>query len=106
MKKIIIPEVEIEIGENLYLRLREVTFFPGDSGKFSGAPEDCYPPTDPEIDWKDENAMLIIRKVKYIKKGDIVEKDVKEYDYPVEAHFTGEYYDLLLDRAEEVLNEN
>jgi len=106
-KKIIVPEVDVEIGENLFLRLKEVRYFPGDPGKTTGAYEDCYPPTDPEIDWKDENACLLIRKVKYVTTdgGKSTAKKVDEYDFSIDPSFVCEYYDAILEATEEILNE-
>ena len=61
MSKMIIPEVEIEIGENLYLQIKEVSFIPFKAGYISGRPEDCYEDEPAECNWKDDNCKLVIK---------------------------------------------
>lgn len=108
-KKITVPEVDIEIGENLYLRLKEVSYYPGSPAVMyykdgSGSPEDPA-----EIDWKEQ--CLIIRKVSYknvyseILNKNVMSKDINDYDFSIDDEFANNYYDELLEATEEILNE-
>lgn len=86
-----IDQVEIEIGDNLFLRISDVTLTPGRPGRYSGAPEDCYPEDPAEIDW---NAC---RLVKYSGKIESL--------FQCDDLLSNEYYDELLDQAlEDVVN--
>jgi len=88
MKKIIIPLVEVEIGENLFIRIKDISFIPAERGVTSALPENCYPDEPAEIDWLKENAKLIITKG----------KDEKEFD--IDDSFVCEYYDLIIENIE------
>jgi len=107
-KKITIPEVDIEIGNDLYVRIKEVSYTPG-------APEVRYykdgsgsPADSPEIDWVE--SMLVIKKFEYIPKPSFNGRTTKvlkdEYDFSVDEEFANNYYDAILEATEEILNEN
>lgn len=105
MKKITIPEIEIELADNLFLRIREVEYIPGEPTVMYYKDGSGYPGSDAEIDWKE--TALIIRKVKYVTNdgGKSTKKEVREYDFEIDGEFANNYYDELLNRAEEILNE-
>jgi hypothetical protein len=91
-----ISQVEIEIGDNLFLRITDVTLTPGTPGKYSGDPYDCCQEEPTEIDWKSSYL------VKYSKhNGRPVEIACELAD-----GFAEQYYDNLVDQAlEDVINE-
>jgi len=105
MKKIIIPEVEIEIGDNLYLRITDVSFLPAVKGYTSGMPEDCYPDEPAEIDWDNKNAQLVIKEFKFkptMENSRMRFVDsVKEKEFPVDDSFVYEYYEQIITAIEE-----
>jgi hypothetical protein len=111
--KIIIPEVEFSIGENLYLRIENVSFLPATQGRYSGAPEDCYEAEPAECDWLEHNASLVLvkRVMKKMNYADIMTGKKPEYeivrkDFPVDDTFVYEYYDQIIEAIEEMKNEN
>ena len=65
MKPIFISEVEIEIGDNLFLHINDLDFTPETPDYISGPPEDCYQGEGAGVDWKDENCTLIYRSKEY-----------------------------------------
>jgi hypothetical protein len=93
MKPITIPEIEIEIGDNLYLQISDLTFTPFKKGYISGPPEDCYEDEGAEADWKDEDCQLLLIKNK-----------INHY-YDIDSNFVNEYYDQIILACEEYLNE-
>lgn len=109
-KKMIIPEVEIEIGDNLYLQIKDVSFIPFKKGYISGDYEDCYPDDPAEADWKDENCRLVIRKKKMTNSHDFLNMgvkpifDTKEYDFDCDPALAAEYCSLIILQIEEDLS--
>jgi len=110
MSKMIIPEVEIEIGDNLYIQIKDVSFIPFKAGYISGRPEDCYPEEPAECDWKNENAKLVIKK--QILTGWETENDISvrkaitrtdEKEFDVDDSFVYEYYNQIISQVEEDL---
>lgn len=106
-KKCIIAEVEIKIGENLYLRITDVSFIPSSPAIISGRPEDCYEAEPAECDWKNENARLAKKKKKLINLQDvlcgcapIVQTTTSEF--PVDDSFVYEYYQDIITAIEEM----
>jgi len=90
-----VDQLEIEIGDNLFLRISDVTLTPGRPGRYSGAPEDCYEDEPPELDWK---YSYLIKYSKYNGK-------TVELSSGLDDMVANEYYDELLDQAlEDVVN--
>lgn len=110
MSSIIIPEVEIEIGDNLYLKIKEVSFIPKDTGYISGRPEDSREPQPAECDWKNENAQLVIRKTVFVCTERVDEMTIRkiyrqdEKEFPVDDSFVYEYYNDIITAIEEMKN--
>jgi len=111
--KTIIPEVEIKIGNNLYIQIKDVSFIPADKGVYSIRLEDCYPPEPAECDWKNENAKLVIKKFEYVETDEFAKqilginkakKLVSEKEFPVDDGFVYEYYDQIITAVEEMKN--
>jgi len=84
-----ISQVEIEIGDNLYLRISDVTLTAGRPARISGRPEDCYPEDPAEIEWKYQH---LIRYSKYNGKP-------VELSSGLDDNVANDYYDELLDQA-------
>jgi len=110
MSKMIIPEVEICIGENLYLQIKDVSFIPFKKGVTSALPENCYPDEPAQASWKDENCRLIIKKKEmerplgwYQLRGIPVKMIKKEYDFDCDPALAAEYYDKIIEQIEEDL---
>jgi len=111
MSKMIIPEVEIEIGDNLYLQIKDVSFVPFKKGVTSALPEDCYPDEPAECDWKNENAKLVIKKYEYVDrfidripaKFSKIKKLASEKEFDVDDSFVYEYYEQIILQIEEDL---
>jgi len=104
MKKYIIPEVTVEIGDNLYLRITDVSFLPAVKGVTSALPEDCFPDEPAEYDWRNENAKLIIKEKIFIgmsKDNKIKKYEWKEKEFPVDDGFVYEYYKQIITAIEE-----
>ena len=101
--KTIIPEVEIEIGDNLYLQIKDVSFLPCRPAYISGLPEDSYPEEGAEADWKNENAQLVIKT--FEKKLDAIGRSyykcISEKEFPVDDSFVYEYYDQIIEAIEQ-----
>ena len=76
-------DIQIEIGEDLYLKIENAKFTPGKPGYISGRPEDCYEAEPPEIDWPEKDV--------YLKSG--------EYKFPCPDGFATLYYEQLLEEA-------
>ncbi len=91
-----IDQLEIEIGDNLFLRISDVTLTPGRPGRYSGAPEDCYEDEPPELDWK---YSYLIKYSKYNGKP-------VELSSGLDDMVANEYYDELLDAALEYAEES
>ena len=104
--KTIIPEVTIEIGDNLYLQIKDVSFIPADPGRISSRPEDSYEPKPAECDWKNDNAKLVIKKFEYIMPTDGLKRKVKklvsEKEFSVDDSFIYEYYNDIITAIEEM----
>lgn len=105
MKKLYVPRVELEIGEDLYLVVSNIDYIPGDPGKYSGLPEDCYEATGPEVDWKDEDAKLMYREHRSVFSMEKMTKvrEVVEHFYPCPKNLAGHYIDAIIDACEEEL---
>jgi len=104
MKKYIIPEVEIEIGDNLYLRITDVSFLPAVKGCRTCLPEDSLPDEPAECDWRNENAKLIIKEKIFIgmgKDNKTKKYEWKEKEFPVDDGFVYEYYEQIITAIEE-----
>lgn len=103
-----IPELTIEIGDNLYLRIKDVSFIPMQVGKFGGLPENCYPDEPAEIDWKDENACLVRSVTKIVElhvksNGENSRFKTVEEEFPVDDSLVYSYYDEIITQIEEDL---
>jgi len=109
MSKMIIPEVEIELGDNLYLQIKDVSFIPESKGVYNKLPEDCYPAEPAEASWKDENCRLVIKKKKMTNSLDFLNMgvkpifDTKEYDFDCDPALAADYYSLIILQIEEDL---
>lgn len=112
MSKMIIPEVSIGIGENLYLQIKDVSFIPFKKGCTSALPEDCYEDEPAECDWKNENAKLVIKKKRITGYADstlypMIKKvalyDISEKEFEVDDSFVYEYYEQIILQIEEDL---
>lgn len=112
-KKMLIPEVAIELGDDLYLQIKDVSFIPFKKGYISGLPEDCYEDEPAECDWLNENAKLVIKKKRIIGYADstlypMIKKvplyDVSEKEFDVDDSFVYEYYDKIIEQIEEDLS--
>lgn len=110
-KKCIIPEVEIGIGENIFIRITDVSFIPTRPAYISGRPEDCYEAEPAVCDWGKENAQLVIRKYEYVPTDmfvrDILRREkvkrlVSEKEFPVDDSFVYEYYQDIITAIEEM----
>lgn len=108
MKVHIIPDVKLEIGENLYLKFGDVEYTIGAPAYTSGLPEDCHDGEASEVDWKDENVKLVIEKIEYdlvlgrtYKKGERPASRIVEVEYSCEPALAVAYYDELLEFIEE-----
>jgi hypothetical protein len=103
--KHIIPSVDINIGEDLFIRITDVSFIPAVRGCYSAAPEDCYEDEPAECDWNSKNAKLI--KTEKIFIGMSQDKKTKKYEwkekeFPVDDSFVYEYYDAIIESIEEM----
>jgi hypothetical protein len=102
MGKTTIPFVEIELADNLYLQIKDVSFIPSKKGVYNRRPENCYPEDPSEIDWKNENAQLVIKK--FEKKLDFLGKSylkcISEKEFPVDDSFVYEYYSDIIEAIE------
>ena len=110
MSKMIIPEVEIEIGENLYLQIKDVSFIPFKKGCTSALPEDSYEDEGADCDWLKENAKLVIKKFEYKLApynnpltGKKTKRLISEKEFPVDDSFVYEYYEQIILQIEEDL---
>lgn len=91
---IIIPEVEFEIGHNLYLRIRDVSYLPAVKGCTSCLPEDSYEDEPAEVSWDNNNACIIIyKKEKGVKK---------EYEFSIDDNLCYHYYEQIIEAIEEM----
>jgi hypothetical protein len=104
--KTIIPLVEIELADNLYLQIKDVSFIPSKKGNTVALPENSYPNEPSECDWKNENAQLVIKK--FEKKWDAIGrpfyKCVSEKEFPVDDSFVYEYYSDIIEAIENMEN--
>ena len=105
--KTIIPEIEIKIGDNLYIQIKDISFIPAKKGVYDALPENCYPDEPAEADWLKENAKLVIKKKKVTNFSQVLEgaKGITkeyEYEYIVEDDFFCEYYDQIIKAIEEM----
>jgi len=104
MKKYIIPEVTVEIGDNLYLRITDVSFLPASKGVTSALPEDCFPDEPAEASWLHSNAQLVIKEKIFIgmsKDNKTKKYEWKEKEFPVDDSFVYEYYEQIITAIEE-----
>jgi hypothetical protein len=106
MKSTTISRVEIEIGDNLYLRIDNVSFLPARPGYISGRPEDCYEDEPAVAEWKDEDCKLVIKKKVCSNFGNIfkdgkVQFEDKEYDFECDPSLAAEYYEQIIETIEE-----
>jgi len=106
MGKIIIPVVEIKIGNDLYLQIKDVSFISFKKGRFDYRPDFSYPDEPAECDWKNENAKLVIKKYGYVQapstKG-MIKKLIFEKEFPADDSFVYEYYEQIILQIEEDL---
>jgi len=110
MKKYNIPLVEFEIGDNLYIQIKDVSFIPAIKGRYSGDPYDCYPAEGAECDWIDENAKLVYKEKKcdmnftemmeYRKSNRSFKYRTIEHEFSVDDSFFYMYYDLIIEAIE------
>lgn len=106
-RSVLLEKVEIEIGDNLFLEVKDVLFNPGTDGYISGLPEDCYEATDPEIEWtgSEDTVSIIHRETIYKTRSNpndpLIKLGDKEKSYKVSAYFANHYYEELLTEAEE-----
>lgn len=57
-------DVKIELNDELTLLVRSVYYCPGRVGWLSGPADNCYEAEPPEVDWEDNNVLLIYKKGK------------------------------------------
>lgn len=110
MKSTTIPRVEIEIGENLYLRIENVSFLPRQIGYIGGRPEDCYPDEPAECDWQAKNAKLIYKEkkcdmtytemIEYRKANRPFKYKTIEHEFTVDDNFFYLYYETIIETIE------
>ena len=106
--KTTIDRVEIEIGDNLFIRIDNVSFIPSKAGYISGRPEDCYEDEPAECSWRDEDCKLIIKKKTCITthmemlKGMKPQFKIMEFDYECDPALAAEYYDLIIEAIEQM----
>lgn len=110
MSKMIIPEVTIELRDNLYLQIKDVSFIPFKRGYISGPPEDCYEDEPAECDWLKENAKLVYKESKvdmtytemmgYRKANRPFKYKTIEHEFEVDDSFFYMYYDQIIEAIE------
>lgn len=107
MNKLYVPRVELEIGEDLYLVVSNIDYIPGDPGKYSGLPEDCYEATGPEVYWKNEDAKLMygeLRSVFSFEKMRSV-REIHDHYYNCPKGLDEQYLDKIIDECEILLED-
>jgi len=107
IRKHTIPFIELELADNLYIQIKDVSFIPSRPAYISGRPEDCYEAEGAECDWLKENAKLVIKKREmkeslayYQREKKKVEMVTREYEFEVVDSFFYEYYDLIIEAIE------
>lgn len=105
------PKVEIEIGENLFLRIEYVDYTPEKEGRYSDIPERCYQGEPSEIDFDDDDVKLVVVRRKYdpsIIDEPIVSKwKYKDIETVLDAPkgFADLYMDQICDEADRLYKE-
>jgi len=109
-RKCIIPFIEVEIGENLFIQIKDVSFIPGKPAYISGRPEDCYEAEPAECDWLNENAKLVYKEKKvdmtytemmeYRKANRPFKYKIIEHEFMVDDSFFYMYYDQIIETIE------
>lgn len=97
---------QIELADSLYLEVRNIDYIPGDPGKYSGLPEDCYEATGPELDFKNEDCYLLFKETKTIHRYE--QKPIKEivdHYYECPKGMVDFYEDALIDECERILED-
>jgi len=93
IKYIFIDNIEIGIGDNLYLRIDNIKYSPGTRGKFHGLPENWEEPEGPEIEFENHNCYLIHKKEK------------KELAFPAPEYFADNYIEDIIIACEEEISQ-
>jgi len=111
-KKYKIPLVELELADNLFIQIKDVSFIPGRPAYISGLPEDCYEAESAECDWLKENAKLVIRTKEIDmtyeelcnrlrdKENNPMKYKTIEHEFTVDDSFFYEYYDEIIEAIE------
>lgn len=88
MKPILIEEIEIEIGYDLYLKINDIKFYPAFKGRFHGLPENWEEPEPAEFEYENKNCFIIL------------EKNKKRLAYPAPDYFAYNYYESIIESCE------
>ena len=109
-RKNIMPFVELEIGENLYIQIKDVSFIPATKGVYNALPENCYPAEGAECDWLKENAKLVYKEkkvdmtyaemIEYRKANRPFKWKTIEHEFTVDDSFFYMYYDMIIETIE------
>ena len=96
-------DIKYEIGNNIFISIKNVSYVPGRLGHFSGRPEDCYPDEPAEIDWKDEDCKIVVEftEPKLVDGKTVRVKKEKEFDCDPELAY--HFYTELIEETEEAL---
>jgi len=110
MKQVV--DVELEIGENLFLRIDNVSYVAGEPAYTSGLPEDCHDGSSAEVDWKSDDAKLVYKQsqidmtyaemMEFRKMDKPFKYKIVEHEFPVPDDLAVLYYDQIIDYIEEV----
>jgi len=106
--KISIPEISIEIGENLYLKIVDVEYTPSRPAYTSGRPEDCYEGESSELEWRAsylEKSRAVLLNPAEALAGAVREYKFTYVEYKVEEEFANVHYDLLIEEVEHKVQE-
>jgi hypothetical protein len=104
--KSIIMNIDVPIGDNLYLRVDNLKYTPGTPGYISGRPEDCYEAENSEVDWDDKDTYLVYKIMKIIKNGDKKSQGFVEHVYKAPDKFSDHYYDDIQQIADDEYESN
>lgn len=105
------PKIELEIGENLFLRIEFVDYVPMKAGRYCDIPEKCYQDEPSEVNFDDDDVKLVVVRRRY-DPSIMSEPDVSKWKYkdietvlPAPKGFADMYMDQICDEADRLFTE-
>ena len=99
----LVMTIDVPIGDDLFLRIKDLEYYPKVKGNKMLRPEDCTESVDEYAEYDEKNIELVFLSFKGKMKSGKSLYEEKIYDYPI--GLADNYYEAIRDTAGEKFTE-